>query len=64
MVDAVLSIHACTLGCSQAIKDTYVPFGNTIFDIIGCNLGTPEVGQAGGGGDVAIGAYAGQAGFS
>jgi hypothetical protein len=46
------------------IKDTYVPFGNTIFDIVGCNLGTPEVGQIGGGGSVAIGAYAGQAGFS
>jgi hypothetical protein len=46
------------------IKDPSVPSGNTIFDIVGCNLGTPEVGQVGGGGSVAIGAYAGQAGFS
>jgi hypothetical protein len=48
----------------SGIKDTSVPFGNTIFDIVGCNLGTPEVGQVGGGGGVAVGAYAGQAGFS
>lgn len=46
------------------IKDTSVPFGNTLFHIVECNLGTPEVGQVGGGGGVAIGAYAGQAGLS
>jgi len=45
------------------IKNTSVPSGNTVFDIVRCNLGTPEGGQVGGGGSVAVGAYAGQAGF-
>jgi len=32
----------------SGIKDTSVPFGNTIFDIVGCNLGMSEVGQVAG----------------